>query len=154
MEDLPLTWSTKERAARKRAPDWYWILGIIAAALAIASVLFGNILFAIVIITGAIALGFASAGSQNEYVVSLTTDGIALDNTLYPYENILSFCILEFENEPPVLSLRTKSIFTPQLSIPIIDVDPYDVYDILEFFVEEDLHEEGVFDRLVDFLGF
>lgn len=154
MEYIPLTWQTRERKVRTRKPDWYWILGIVAAALAIASILFGNILFAIVIITGAIALGFASAGSTNSYTISLTNRGILIDNTLFPYENIVSFCIFEYENEPEVLSLRTKSIFAPQLSIPLIGVDPFEVYEILEHFVEEEAHDDGLFERLVDFLGF
>ena len=154
MEDGPLSWKTTERNIRARKPDWYWILGIIAAALSIASLLFGNVLFAIVIITGAIAMGFASIGAASEYAVSLTNRGVLIDSTLFPYENIISFCVLEFENEDPVLSLRTKSIFAPQLSIPIVDVDPYEVFEVLDHFVQEDIHEDGIFDRLVDFLGF
>lgn len=154
MENGSLSWRTTERNIRARKPDWYWILGIIAVALSVASILFGNILFAVVIITGAVALGFASVGAANEYVVSLTPRGILIDSTLFPYENIVSFCVLEFENEDPVLSLRTKSIFAPQLSIPLNGVDPYEVFDILEYYVQEDIHEEGILDRLVDFLGF
>jgi len=154
MENGPLTWRTTERNIKTRKPDWYWVLGIFAAALSIASVLFGNILFAVVIITGAIALGFASTGAQSEYTVSLTSRGVLLDSTLFPYENIISFCVLEFEDEDPVLSLRTKSIFAPQLSIPLVGVDPYEIYDTLSLYIEEDIHEEGLFDRLVDFLGF
>lgn len=154
MEHGPLSWRTTERNIKTRQPDWYWVLGIFAAALSIASILFGNILFAVVIITGAVALGFASTGAHNEYTVSLTNRGVLIDATLFPYENIISFCVLEFENEDPVLSLRTKSIFAPQLSIPLVDVDPYEVYDTLAFYVQEDLHEEGMFERLVDFLGF
>jgi len=154
MENGTLTWRTTERNIKTRKPDWYWVLGIFAAALSIASILFGNILFAVVIITGAIALGFASTGAHNEYAVSLTTRGVLIDSTLFPYENIISFCVLEFEDEDPVLSLRTKSIFAPQLSIPLVGVDPYEVYDALSFYLEEELHEEGLFERLVDFLGF
>jgi len=154
MEHTPLTWQTTERKIRTRKPDWYWILGIVAAALSIASILFGNILFAIVIITGAVALGFASAGSASSYTISLTNRGVLIDNTLFPYENIMSFCIFEYEDEPEVLSLRTKSIFAPQLSIPLIDVDPFEVYEVLEYYVHEEAHDDGLFERLVDFLGF
>lgn len=154
MKHAPLTWQTTERKIKTRKPDWYWILGIIAAALAIASILFGNILFAVVIITGAVALGFASAGSTSSYTISLTNRGIFIDTTLFPYENIISFCIFEYEDEPEVLSLRTKSIFAPQLSIPLIGVDPLEVYEVLEYFVHEEAHDDGLFERLVDFLGF
>jgi len=154
MEAGPLSWKTTERNIKTRKPDWYWILGIFAAALSIASILFGNILFAIVIVTGAVALGFASTGATKEYDISLTDRGIQIDTTLFPYENVVSFCILEFENEHPVLSLRTKSVFAPQLSIPLTDVDPYEIYEVLDYYVNEELHEDGVFERLVDFLGF
>lgn len=152
--DDALTWHTQEHTARTRQPDWYWILGIIAVALAITSILFGNILFAVVIVTGAFAIGFASVSTQNVYKVSITKRGILIDNTLFPYDNILSFCIFDNEDEPATLSLRTKSIFAPQLSIPIVGIDPYEVYETLTFFIEEEVHEEGIFDRLVDFLGF
>ena len=154
MEDGPLSWKTTERNIRARKPDWYWVLGIIAVALSIASLLFGNVLFAVVIITGAVALGFASIGAASEYTVSLTRRGVLIDTTLFPYENIISFCVLEFEDEDPVLSLRTKSVFAPQLSIPIVGVDPHEVFEVLEHFVQEDVHENSLLERLVDFLGF
>tara|TARA_B100000745_G_scaffold300439_1_gene254407 strand:+ start:4755 stop:5222 length:468 start_codon:yes stop_codon:yes gene_type:complete len=155
MDNSPLSWRTTERNIKARKPDWYWILGIIAAALAIASILFGNVLFAIVIVTGAVALGFASVGAANEYTITLTNRGVLIDSTLFPYENIISFCILEFENEDPVLSLRTKSIFAPQLSIPLPEgIDPYEVFDVLEYYVQEEEHLDGLFERFVDFLGF
>lgn len=154
MDTAPLAWRTTERNIKARKPDWYWILGIIAAALAIASILFGNILFAIVIVTGAVALGFASTGAANEYDISLTNRGVLIDTTLFPYENIVSFCILEFENEDPVLSLRTKSIFAPQLSIPLVGVDPLEIYEVLEYYVQEEEHLDDIFERFVDFLGF
>lgn len=152
--DETITWQTQERRIRKRTPDWYWILGIFAATLAITSLIFGNILFTVVIVTGALAIGFASVGAKAEYTISLTPKGIVIDETLYPYENILSFCIFEYPDEPPVLSLRTKSVFAPQLSIPITHADPYDVYDVLAFYVEEEEHDDSIFERVVDFLGF
>ncbi|MBL1434120.1 hypothetical protein COB87_000910 [Candidatus Wolfebacteria bacterium] len=154
MEQGPLTWKTTERNIKTRKPDWYWVLGIFGTALAVASILFGNILFAIVIITGAVALGLASVGAANEYQISLTNRGVLIDSTLFPYENIVSFCVLEYEDEHPVLSLRTKSIFAPQLSIPLIGVDPFEIYEVLDYYVQEEAHEEGLLDRLVDFLGF
>ena len=152
--DETITWRTQERRIRARTPDWYWILGIFAATLAITSLIFGNILFAVVIVTGAIAIGFASVGAKKEYTIALTPKGIVIDETLYPYENVLSFCILEYPGEEFVLSVRTKSIMAPQLSIPITHADPYDVYDVLAYYIEEDDHQDSVFDQLVDFLGF
>lgn len=153
MEEF-LSWQTTERQSRSRTPDWYWVLGIFAVTLAIASIIFGNFLFAVVILTGALAIGFASVGSNTEYSVALTPRGVLIDTTLYPYENIISFCIFEYENEVPMLSLRTKSIFSPQLNIPITNADPYEVYDVLLSYIEEEIHEETLFDRVVDFLGF
>lgn len=153
--DEALTWTTCEFKNRKRTPDWYWILGIVAATLIILSILFGNVLFGVVIATGAMAIVLITLREHEEFSFTLSHKGLQINSTLYRFENMISFSILEYidPNIPPTLSIKTKSILAPQLIIPLTDVDPVDVYEILEAHVDFDMHNQGFIERVVDFLG-
>lgn len=150
-----LTWTTCELKGRRRTPDWYWILGIIGITLIILSILFGNVLFGVVIATGALAIVLVTLREHEEFTFTLSDRGLQINSILYPFENMISFSILEYidPETPPTLSIHTRSILSPHLVIPLVGVDPIDVYEILEAHVDVDMHHDGVVERMVDFLG-
>ncbi|MFZ3043564.1 MAG: hypothetical protein WA058_00430, partial [Minisyncoccia bacterium] len=49
-------WEGREYDHGSKSADWYWALGIVAIASAIASVLFGNYLLAVLIVIAAATL--------------------------------------------------------------------------------------------------
>lgn len=151
-----LSWHAYEPRGRTRRADWYWILGIIATTLALASLFLGNILFAVVIVVGAFALGAVHFKRDEAHVFSLGPHGLHIGNTLYPYRSLISFSILEYidPETPPLLSIHTKNILAPHLHIPLTNVSVDDVYDILSQYVPMEEHEMGLIDTVVDFLGF
>ena len=79
---------------------------------------------------------------------------MAIDERLYPYEDLLSFSVLEYADEslPPSLSLKTRHILAPHLLIPIVGHDPVEIYEFFLEHVEEGRHDESVIDHVVDLL--
>jgi hypothetical protein len=146
-------WEGTDYAFEEKGADWYWALGIIATAAIIASVLFGNILLALVILAASISIGLIAARQPRIHRFTITDDGVAIDDTLYFFKDILSFSILEYIDPklPPSLSLKTRHILAPHLLIPIVGYDPIEIYEYVAIHVDEGRHEESVFDRVVDF---
>jgi hypothetical protein len=153
MPHTPLyAWEGREYRFEEKSADWYWALGIIATAAAIASVLFGNVILALVIVAAAVAVAAAAAKAPRVHRFGIYEDGVAIDNAFYPFENMLHFSILEYADEtlPPSLSLKTKHFLSPHLLIPIIGHDPLDIYDFLSLHLDEGRHDESAMDRVVE----
>lgn len=145
-------WEGREYRFEEKGADWYWALGIIATAAAIASILFGNILLALLIAAAAGAVGLAAAKRARVHRFAIYEEGIAVDDTLYPFERMLHFSVLEYADEtlPPSLSLKTKSLITPHLLVPIVGHDPVAVYEYVSLHLPDGRHEESLLDRVVE----
>lgn len=145
-------WEGTDYAFEEKGADWYWALGIIATAAVVASVLFNNILLALVIAAGSIAIGLVAASAPRMHRFVITEDGIAIDNNLYLFRDILHFSILEYADPtlPPSLSLKTRHILAPHLLIPIVGYDPVEIYEYVSLHLEEGRHDESVFDHVVN----
>ncbi len=147
-------WYGKQYAFEERGTDWFWALGIIAAAAALTSVLFGNILLALVIITAAVAIAIQARQQRREHHFAVYDEGIAIDDNLYRYEDMRDFAILEFidPEQPPALSIKTNHILAPHLWIPIHDYDPAIIYEYISQHLPEGMHEENIMDRITSLL--
>lgn len=153
MARAPLfSWEGREYRFEDKSADWYWALGIIATASVIAAILFGNVLLALVISAAAVSLGIAAAKPTRVHRFAIYDEGVAIDNDLYPFENMLHFSVLEYIDEtlPPSLSIKTKSFLAPHLLIPIVNQDPLEIYEFISYHLPEGRHEESVMDRLVE----
>lgn len=145
-------WEGKEYEFREKTADWYWALGIIAAAAAIASLLFGNILLSILIIIAAVSMAVVASRQPRVHKFAITEQGLTIGERLYPYDTMMHFSVLEYVEHdlPPALSIKTRSLLAPHLLIPLVDVDPDEVYEYLSIHMEEGNHHTSVVDRLVE----
>ncbi len=147
-------WHGKEYAFEQKSADWYWALGIIAIAAIVACVLFNNILLALVIAAGAVAIALHAAKHPQLHRFQVTDEGVVIDQNLYPYSNMLHFSVLEYADPswPPSLSIKTKSLIVPHLLIPIEGPDPLAVYEYVLNHLPEGRHDQSIIDRLVEML--
>ncbi|MBU6323476.1 hypothetical protein KGQ55_02195 [Patescibacteria group bacterium] len=154
MPRIAYEWQGHEYAFEKHGADWYWALGIVALGAAIASVLFGNVLFALVIVLGAAAIGLQATKRPTLHRFALTDTGLIISSRFYPYENIDSFSLIEYLDEslPPALSLKTTGVLSPHLIIPLEGVDPDDIFSYLEQHVPHVPHEPTLTDHLAVWL--
>jgi hypothetical protein len=151
----PLTWHGHEYVHAEKTPDWYWALGLIAVAGAVASLLFNNVLFSILILFGAFVLALFAAREPQEVQFALTQRGVRVDDKLYPYQALTSFAVDERSvNHTPKLLIEFKSHFAPTLIIPLENVDADHVHDYLLDYLPEEEHFEPVSHRVMEWLGF
>ncbi len=153
MRRAPLfEWEGREYRFEEKSADWYWALGILATAGAIASILFGNILLALVIAAAAGAIAIAAAKHQRVHRFAIHEEGVSIDDNLYAFDIMLHFSVLEYVDEtlPPSLSIKTKHFLAPHLLIPIVGHDPVEIYEYLSHHLPEGRHDESPMDHLVE----
>ncbi|MBU2103432.1 hypothetical protein KKD81_03025 [Patescibacteria group bacterium] len=145
-------WEATEYVFEQKGSDWYWAVGIIAVAGVIASILFGNLILALLIAAATGTLALSTAKDPRTHVFRITDAGIMIDENVYEYEHIISFSVLEYIDPtlPPALSLKTHRILAPHLLIPIAGPDPVEVYEFLAEHIEEGKHDESAVDRLIE----
>ncbi|MEJ0053687.1 MAG: hypothetical protein WDN10_03115 [bacterium] len=153
-QNFAFEWQGKEYEYDEKTADWYWALGILATAAVLACILLGDFLLAVLIIAAAIAIALQSAKRSVIHRFRLDAEGLSINGDLYTFHNMQSFSILEYIDEtlPPSLSIKTSSLLTPHLIIPLVGVDPVSVYEYLNIHVEHVYHPETLMERVVEFL--
>lgn len=151
-----LEWQGYEYDHRPKSTDWYWALGIIAAAGTIAAFLFGSMLLAFLIIIAAVTIALRATKKPSLHTFRLVSTGIMIGDDLHPFERMTSFSVLEdIEGVfPPILSIKTESWHSPHLVIPLADVDADAVYAYLLHQVDEGDHPHTFSDLVAAWLGF
>jgi len=149
-------WKGREYDHTPKSADWYWVLGIIAAAMAIASVLFGNYLLAVLIIVATASLALHAAKIPPVHSFRLVEQGLVIGDELHPFEKMISFSVLEdIEGTlPPLLSVKNENWFSPHLVIPLDGVDADAVYAYFLQHVDESEHRHSFSDLVAAWLGF
>ncbi|HUY05551.1 MAG TPA: hypothetical protein VMV62_02455 [Candidatus Paceibacterota bacterium] len=149
-------WEGREYEHDPKSADWYWSLGIITVAGTIASVLFGNILFAILILVAAAAIALHAAQHPPLHRFRLVDTGLMIGDDLFPFDRMLSFSVLQDieETYPPILSIKTASWHAPHLMIPLEGADEDAVLAHFLDHVEEEEHRHTFADLVAAWLGF
>jgi hypothetical protein len=116
-----MVWSVTTHEHRERSTDWYWALGLVAVAGAVASVFFGNTLLAIILLLGLGSIGFLAVRGPREHQVKIDHRGVTIDGTRHPFTSIHSFWV-ETDREPPHLFMTLGGVLTPHLSLALDDL--------------------------------
>jgi hypothetical protein len=155
MHDIYFAWTTPEYAQRHRTADWYWAVAIIAISAAAASILLGNVLFAILIVLSIIILLSFSRQLPRTLSIEVNKHGVKVDKELYRYENIESFWVEDSLPTGTVLTIKSKRLFMPHVSFPVPDeINPDDLRDVLAVYTKEEPYTQPVSERIMEYLGF
>lgn len=149
-------WQAKEHTHRPKSPTWFAVL---AAGI---TILVGLQLFLYFNFIGAITL--ALVGGLVYYIAQqkpaavryrILLDGIALNDTIYHWEDLDAFNIVYEPNETKTVILRSTHRFSPYINMEVGDADPVQIRDILIEFVKEDQQiQEPLADIIARRLGF
>jgi len=150
-----ISWHTPEYIFRQRTSDWFWTLGIIAAACAVTSIIFGNILFSIIIVIGAFAIALHASRQPRIIKIEINERGVAVDHDMYLYRSLHSFWINDEHHSGTKLILRSERSFVPLITLPIHeDVDIESIREHIKNHLKEEVHEETITGHIMDRLGF
>lgn len=148
-----LRWSAYEHEHIERTSDWFWALGIVAVCAAIVSILFHDVLFAVLILVATTTLAMHARTAPEQIDFEITDRGIKVGDTMHLYEEVLSFWVEEHGVERPLLLVDTVKFMAPNLVIPVENIDPQVIRDFLKERVEEVPMKEPVAHKILEFFG-
>lgn len=155
MDELPksITWEAFEHDHEPKTVDWYWILGIVTLALMVAALLLGNLLFGVFILVCGMVLGLTAARQARTVEYGVTTRGVRIDTSIYPYSTLESFYIDEDRPDDPLLIIKSRKLFAPLLVLPLPEEYVDEIEELVASRIPEEFLEEPVAYRLLDLLG-
>ena len=148
-----IRWQAYEHEHIERGNDWFWALGIAAVCIAAISALFGNLLFAILILVAAVTLALLARTPPTLIEFELSNRGIRVGGTMHRYEEIIAFWVEDHDADPPVLLIDTVKWLSPNLVIPLPNVNPNTVREYLLEHVEETPMRETAAHKVLEFFG-
>ena len=157
MDEERITWQGYEHQPLEKSTDWFWALGIFAVASAATAVILGNVLFGILIITAGVTMSLLAQREHRLVTFSLDKRGLHIDDIDYPLEHLNAYWIREPLDDvsTPLLLIDTPRVMTPDLAIPLTDVNPESVH---MWFAERGVPEielrESFSLKVLEFFGF
>jgi len=148
-----LRWSAYEHEHIPRGSDWFWALGIVAVSAALTSILFHDVLFAVLILVAALVFAMLANVPPDLVRFEISDRGIRTGDTLHRYEEIISFWVEEENGPHPLLLVDTTKFMAPNLIIPLENIDPHAVRLYLRELVEEVPMKEPVSHKILEFFG-
>lgn len=149
-----ISWEAPEHHHTEKGSDWYWALGIITISGAVTTIIFGNVLFGLVILLAGMVTALVSAKRPQLVSYTVSLRGVRIGQELHPYSSLKCFYINEEHPHHFELLLQSKNVFTPLFIIPV----PDDAIEEIEYMLEERLPEEHLEEslghRILEFLGF
>ena len=147
-----IKWSAIEYEEKERGNDWYWALGIIVVAGSVASIIFENYFFAILLVLGGGCFVMFSIKKPEIVQYTLSDKGLEIKSQVYPYKNIKAFYVkMDYK---PTLFLKSSKAFMPILSIPIENISPEIIRDkMLQNEIPEEEMKEHFSEKVIERLG-
>ena len=151
----PLSWKAPTHEYTERSPDWFWALGLLSLAGAGISIFFSNVLLAVIIGLGAVCFALLALKPPKLCTITITNEGVQVEEALYPLRSLISFWIDEVSRETPQLIIGTRSFLNPVLVLPLEPhVSIEELREHMLTLIPEEEQYESMFSHLASFFGF
>lgn len=156
MAKPPFIWDAHEYIFRQKTSDWYWVIGIITISVAVLSIIFGNLLFALIILLSGFSMSALSAKEPKLIHFELNKSGVLIDKQLFPFGTLESFWVEDNRHlgMQSKLLFKSQRLIVPLIAIPLEGVDPEEIRDFLLDHLLEDHHVEPLSHKIMEGLGF
>lgn len=149
-----ISWQIEEYSHREKTPDWYWALGIIAIAGAIIAAMHHDVLFGIIIVLGAIIMGYYAAREPEIIEISISEDAIKVKDYTFFFDKLKGFAIEEHFMGNKLL-IETNRAIVPLISLPLPDtLDTEGLHQLLKTKIKEKDLREPTAHRIIENIGF
>lgn len=147
-------WKAPLHIHTEKGQDWYWIVSIITITIAVISIVFNNILFAILILVGVFTMMLYSSKKPDIVSMSVSDKGVRINDLFYYYDKLESFWIEDKDLLPRIL-LRSKNKFSFHITMLLPeDADVNSIRNILLEHIEEEKMSEPFIEKLLIYFGF
>jgi hypothetical protein len=145
-----LEWEVDEYPAHQRSKVWYIIASVVGVALIIYDVATANFLFAVIILMVGVITLLSSLVPPDRVPVVITNTGVVVSDLYYDFQSIKDFSIAYDPPHVKNLYLEFHSPWQPLLTVPLEDIDPNQVRELLLPYCQENLQrvEENLTDVL------
>jgi len=147
---MEFSWETLEHEYTEKSPDWFWVVGIGGAVIALASLLLGNILLSLVAILVTVVLFLYSSRQPEKVKVTVNRRGVQVEHIHHPFNSLRSFWIHDHLPKKKLI-LHSDKAFAQHWHLPIPDdVDHEALREFLLEHLKEEPHEPTLIDVLVE----
>ena len=147
-----IEWRALEFEPHEKTGDWYWLLGIVSVIGALIAIVFGNTLFAILIIIGGFIIGVYASKHPDTLDCAIDRRGIHINNFSYLFKDIDSFWIDESREDKSKILLTLKNKLSLQVTIPVENVDLDELHEYLSAYVHEEEQNESLTEQVIEWL--
>ncbi|MEF3692040.1 MAG: hypothetical protein V3574_03230 [Candidatus Moraniibacteriota bacterium] len=130
-------WQGPEYEHYPREKTWYAVAVVILSTIIIYALVKDSPIMAITFLLIGIVGYIQLERFPRVLDFRVTTDGVMAGNELYEFENIKSFWIFYEPPHTKILSLHTDAMLTPFIHIPVHQIDPVKLRQILLEYVPE-----------------
>ena len=158
MKDQYISWLAPSHEHREHTGDWYWAVGIIIVALAVAFFITGNILFSFILIIGGGMIFYHQKHPPTFLEHEISRKGIRVGDVLYTWDTLEAFWIQEEQETRSgligaKLLLVSQKQFMPQIVVPLDNAPLEDVRHLLSRMLHEVHQKEPITNRIARMLG-
>lgn len=149
-----LEWEALEYDHLPKDKRWFLIGGVIAAAIILYGLFTANYFLSLLtIIAGFLVFVYAVRPPKMIYS-AVTSRGVQIGRRIFLYEDLNSFWIFYEAAGMKELSLESKKAVVPFIRVPLGEIDPVEIRELLIRFVPERQHEESFAETIGHLVGF
>ncbi|MFH1111818.1 MAG: hypothetical protein V1712_01975 [Patescibacteria group bacterium] len=137
-----LAWQFPEFREIERSRLWWIVALVILVVLLVYAIRDFNFLFAIIVIIGAAIIWVDSRKKPALLDFAIHQQGVAVGRRFWLWNELDFFWIAYRPPEITSLYLQPKAALKPRLSIPLVNINPLKIREILTKFLREDLERE------------
>lgn len=138
-----------------KAYDWYWSVGIIAFAAAAAAVIFGNFIFAALIVIATFTLVVYASRPPGENEIEISDRGVTVGKYRFSFSDMESFWIEH--HDLPRLLIKINRVVMSHIVIPVGGLTETDKEELREFLrtkLPEEEQTEPLLEQIMERFGF
>lgn len=137
-----LKWTFLEFKHPHRSQRWWVTAGIVTFALVLYAVLTANFLFALIILIAAVLLINEYRRQPRHLECHITATGVAVGKKFWRYNELQNYWIAYHPPEVTNLYLLPKNPLDPRITVPLTNMNPLNIRQLLNKYLEEDLSRE------------
>ena len=149
--EVLLSWPVDEYERHERGLLWYVFFGMVGATGLFYALAIQNFLFAVIIIMFAVIIGLSSLRDPRQMDFAVTEVGIGVGHQFFGFKELDSFWIL-YDEDVKNLYFEFRKSMRPHLVVPLYDIDPLPIRELLLEFLDEDFDDDKE-EPLSDFFG-
>lgn len=141
--DILKEWTIQEYEKHDRGILWYIIMSGLGIFFVIYGIVTNDFLFSLIIVLFAIILFLQAHQEPKQILFKITELGVVVGNRFYSFSELDFFFLIYNPPEVKTLFLETKETLKPMIRVPLLDMNPVDIKNVLRAYLPENFEREN-----------